>query len=89
MSVSVLDAIYRGELYPSERIFPTTESYRKSLREADKLARQLAEHLTPVQVELFEAYCNEKAAMAGEMQCECFRRGAILGVKLWKEINPD
>ena len=85
----VLDAIFHGELYPSEKILPTTESYRSSLKEADKLVRQLKEQLSATQFELFEAYCSEKAGMAGEMQCECFRRGAILGVRLWKEINPD
>lgn len=87
--MSVIEYYYHGGVSLSERIRPDTDLYRNASAVADTLAKQLMEQLPPEQLDLFDAYCNEKAVMAGEMQCECFRQGVILGVRLWKEINSD
>lgn len=87
--MSVLEDLYRGNLYPAEKIIPKTELYLESKKEAIELTKELQEQLTAEQFELFERYCNAKAIMSGEMYCESFRQGVILGAKLWRELNSD
>ena len=87
--MSVLEDIYHGTLYPEEKIIPKAELYLVSKKEAIELTKELQEQLTAEQFELFEWYCNAKAIMSGEMYCESFRQGVILGAKLERELNPD
>ena len=83
----MIESIYHGNLYPAEKIRPTTDVYQESLADAEKLARQLMDQLSPEQYELFETCCTEKAVMAGEMQCECYRQGVLMGVRLYRDLE--
>ena len=87
--MSVLEDLYHGNLYPAEKIIPKTELYLESKKEAIALTEELQGLLTTEQFELFERYCNAKAIMSGEMYCESFRQGVILGAKLERDLNPE
>ena len=86
--MSVIEDLFHGRMYPAEQILPATELYQSSNSKADKLSQQLKEQLSPMQYEMFESYCTEKATIAEAMQCECFRQGMMLGARLWRELNP-
>ncbi len=85
--MGVIEEIFHGTLNPAEKIRSETEVYQDALAAAEKLARQLMDQLSPEQYELFETYCTEKAVMAGEMQCECYRQGVLMGVRLYRDLE--
>lgn len=87
--MGVIEDLYHGSCCPAERIIPGTERYTESKENAMKLANELKSQLTPEQFDLFETYCNARAVMADEMYCESFRRGMVLGVKLWRELQGN
>ena len=87
--MGVIEDLYHGNFCPAEKIIPDTERYTESKKDATKLAEKLKAELTPEQFDLFETYCNARAVMADEMYCESFRRGMILGAKLWQALQGN
>ena len=87
--MSILEELYHGELHPASEILPDTPRYREARESAIRLSEELKARLTQAQYELFEAYCNARAAMSDEVNCESFRQGMILGATLRRELQGE
>ena len=85
--MGIIESLYHGEIYPAEKILPATDRYRNALEIADKLVHQLMDQLSPEQLEIFESYCYQKSILAGEVQCECYRQGVLMGVRLYRDLE--
>ena len=42
----ILEAIYNGEFYPSEKVVPTSPAYIEALKTCEKLMEQLSRRLS-------------------------------------------
>ena len=42
----ILEAIYNGEFYPSEKVVPTSSAYIEALKTCEKLMEQLSRRLS-------------------------------------------
>jgi len=50
----ILEAIYNGEFYPSEKVVPTSPAYIEALKTCEKLMEQLSRRLSKEDYALVE-----------------------------------
>lgn len=82
----ILEALYNGELYPSEQIVPDSKEYVEASRNADKLLEHFEKTLDESEYALLEkmwSYRTDYESIAGE---EHYRYGFALGVLLMTEV---
>jgi hypothetical protein len=85
--MSIIEDIYRGECYPTERIIPTDECYRKSKKLAHALFDELNDQLTKEQQQLLDDYLGAMADTEGCAYLEYFRKGVLFGAQLQRELS--
>ena len=82
----ILEALYNGEIYPSEQIVPNSKEYAEASRNADNLMEHFVNTLDESEYALLEkmwSYRTTYESMACE---EHYRYGFALGVLLMVEV---
>ena len=81
----ILEAMYRGDFYPSETVVPKPEKYRNALKACEKIMDQLAQRLTKEDYELVETLLDQSSiAQCEESECH-FNVGFSAGLLVQQE----
>ena len=81
----ILEAIYRGDFYPSETVVPKSEKYRNALKACEKIMDRLAEKLSKEDYDLVEEL-QDQASIAQCEENEChFKVGFSAGLLVQQE----
>lgn len=83
----ILEAIYNGEFYPSEKVVPTSPAYIEALKTCEKLMEQLSRRLSKEDYALVEELQTQSSIAHGE-ESECHsstasQRGCWCSRKRW------
>ena len=62
----ILEAIYNGEFYPSEKVVPTSPAYIEALKTCEKLMEQLSRRLSKEDYALVEELQTQSSIAQGE-----------------------
>ena len=66
----ILEAIYRGDFYPSETVVPKSEKYRNALKACEKIMDRLSEKLSNDDYDLVKEL-QDQASIAQSEENEC------------------
>ena len=81
----ILEAIYNGEFYPSEKVVPTSQAYIEALKTCEKLMEQLSRRLSKEDYDLVEEL-QDQASIAQSEENEChFKYGFSAGLLVQQE----
>ena len=81
----ILEAIYKGDFYPSETVVPKSEKYRNALKACEKIMDRLAQRLTKEDYDLVETLLDQSSiAQCEENEC-CFKVGFSAGLLVQQE----
>ncbi len=81
----ILEAIYNGEFYPSEKAVPTSPAYIEALKTCEKLMEQLSRRLSKEDYALVEELQTQSSIAQGE-ESEChFKYGFSAGLLVQQE----
>lgn len=83
--MSVIDAIYNGEYYPSEQVTPDSTIFAEHAANAQRLSGQLEALLSAEQRDALDAYKSEAAVVTDLYNLEFYRAGVQFGVRLLLE----
>ena len=89
----ILEEMYSGRFYPCETVVPTSEAYRKAVKDCEKLMEQLSQRLSKEDYELVK----ELRAQTAIAQCEeseshfkyGFSAGLIVQHEAYEQVNGE
>ena len=89
----ILEEMYSGRFYPCETVVPTSEAYRKAVKDCEKLLEQLSQRLSKEDYELVK----ELRAQTAIAQCEeseshfkyGFSAGLIVQHEAYEQVNGE
>lgn len=85
---SVLTRLYRGEIYPSEQVVPTSEEFKAAKEDRNQKVEKLEGSLTKEQTELLTEMLDADA-YAVLLQFEAiYAEGVRFGIQLMRELFP-
>ena len=87
--MSVIDAIYNGEYYPSEQVTPDSAIFAEHAANAQRLSERLEALLSAEQRDALDAYKSEAAVVTDLYNVEFYRAGVQFGVRLLLEALSD
>ena len=76
----ILEAIYNGDFYPSEKVVPTSPAYIEALKTCEKLMEQLSRRLS-----LVEELQTQSSIAQGEESEYHFKYGFSAGLLVQQE----
>jgi hypothetical protein len=82
----LLDAVYSGEIYPSETVVCNSKAYNDASKSADKALDYFNEILSRQDYERMEEMLTDLARAHSEENGEHFKNGFALGMRLMQEI---
>ena len=85
----VLEALYLGDVRPSDRSFKRKSQYAKALDEVVKAGDALTDGLTEEQKDLFEDYMTAQREVNVLTDCETFCMAFKLGAKIMLDVLSD
>ena len=85
--MSILKALYDGELYPAERILSDDPVYREGLRQSDEIEKVLRAALTPAQCGLLDRFSDAEHALAEMDAYASFEYGFRLCALFARELD--
>ncbi len=83
----ILNAIYNGQLNPSETIVSNDRKYRINLRRQIELHSRLSRTFTPDQRKLFEALQQQESKNNAYLLEKAFCKGFQIGAKIMIELK--
>ncbi|MCD7764163.1 MAG: hypothetical protein LUI14_13445 [Lachnospiraceae bacterium] len=83
--MKALDALYDGELYPSEQVVSKDPEYRKVVKESDRLMEKLEKELSGEQFGEIDKICDLLSDAQGMQNKEFFEYGLALGMLFMRE----
>ena len=81
----ILEAMYRGEFYPSETVVPKSLEYRKANEACGKLMEELARRLGKEDYAVVKEFNEQKSIAQCEENEESFKYGFSVGLLLQQE----
>ena len=84
--MSIIELLYNGEYYPSERTLPSSEKYSKAKEEMHAAYDKLNDQLTKPQQQLLDDYVGKAADAHGYISLEAYRLGVQFGLELTLEL---
>jgi hypothetical protein len=82
----LLEAIFKGEIYPSETVVCNSKTYNEASKSVDKATDYFHETLSEQDYERLEQMLSDIAIAQTEENCENFKNGFAMGVRLMQEI---
>lgn len=83
----ILEAIYNGEFYPSEKVVPTSPAYIEALKTCEKLMEQLSRRLSKEDYALVKNFkpspLSPRARRASAISSTASQRGCWCSRKRW------
>ena len=81
----ILEAIYNGEFYPSEKVVPTSPAYIEALKTCEKLMERLSRRLSKEDYALVEELQTQSSIAQGEESEYHFKYGFSAGLLVQQE----
>ena len=81
----ILEDMYRGRFYPCEAVVPTSEGYRKAIKDCENLLEQLSQRLSKEDYELVQELQEQTAITQREESESCFKYGFSVGLTVQHE----
>ena len=85
----ILEALYLGDVHPSERSFKRNSQYAKALDDLVKAGDALTDTLTEKQKEMFEDYITAQREVNVLTDCETFIYAFRLSAKIIIDVLMD
>lgn len=82
----ILEAIYSGEIYPSENVVPESDEFRQANEEISNTMNFFQEKMSDEDYERLEKLCDYHADASLMVSQEHFKYGFTMGVLLMCEI---
>ena len=84
--MSLIDDIYKGDLYPAEQVVPGSAAFKEHCRKAEDLAEKLKSTHTEDQRGILEEYRGESDTLTDIYNSEFYRAGVRFGIRFIIEV---
>ena len=85
----VLDALWRGEITPSDRGYRKGSPYAQMVRQTNESEDAFYEELSAVGKKAYEVYCDQQGQLDDVKDCDSFIRGFRLGARMILDVVGD
>ena len=82
----VLEALFHGEIYPSENVVPKSDKFRQNGMEMTELMNYFEQKLSPEDYDRLEQLCNRHCDEGNMTNEEQFKYGFTMGALLMCEV---
>ena len=85
----VLDALWRGEITPSDRGYRKGSPYAQMVRQTNESEDAFYKELSAVGKKTYETYCDQQGQLDDVKDCDSFIRGFRLGARMILDVVGD